>query len=237
MRLPVIAFGLLASAAAAAPVESGKVGAQALLAQMKSACGGSAWDRVQSWHEIGNVEFPNGQTAENEVWHDMHSLKSAMIGRIGGKVVRRAGFDGTTYWQTGPDGRVRTGNDPAGLRRQRRDAYLSSFGWFFPDRFPATVELAEDKAIEGETFEVLRITPQDSDSFELWVDRGTHLVRRIVAGAEFADLTEYKTFDGVCTATRGMQGDGNPEHEIILLVGSVDTSTAAPASVFAPPQQ
>ena len=235
MRFLVIALGLVATATAA-PAQSEEGSAQALLAQMKAACGGSAWDRVQSWHETGSVEFPNGQTAENEVWHDMHSLKSAMIGRMGGKVVRRAGFDGTSYWQAGPDGQVQTGNDPMGLRSQRRDAYLSSFGWFFPDRFPATVELAENKAIEGETFQVLRITPQDSDSFELWVDRGTHLVRRIVAGKEFADLTEYKTFDGVCTATRGMQGDGNPQHEITLLVRTVDTTTPAPASIFTAPQ-
>jgi len=235
MRFLVIAIGLLA-AATTAPAQSEEGSAQALLAQMKAACGGSAWGRVQSWHETGSVEFPNGQTAENEVWHDMHSLKSAMIGRMGGKVVRRAGFDGASYWQAGPDGQVRTGNDPAGLRTQRRDAYLSSFGWFFPDRFPATVELIENKAIEGETFQVLRITPQDSDSFELWVDRGTHLVRRIVAGKEFADLTEYKTFDGVCTATRGMQGDGNPQHEITLLVRNVDTTAPAHASIFAAPQ-
>ena len=227
----------IAALAIASPANAeGQSPAQALLAQMKGACGGSAWDRVQSWHETGSVELPGGQTAENEVWHDMHSLKSAMIGRMNGKVVRRAGFDGSTYWRAGPDGQVQTANDPAGLRRQRRDAYISSFGWFLPDRFPANVELLPDKAIEGESFQVLRITPQDSDSFELWVDRGTHFVRRIVAGPEFADLTEYKTFGGVCTATRGMQGDGNPQHEITLLVQSVDTSVAAPASVFAAPK-
>lgn len=230
-----VAIGLLLTATAA-PAAAEQTSAQALLAQMKAACGGSAWDRVRSWHETGSVEFPTGQTAENEVWHDMQSLKSAMIGRIGGKVVRRAGFDGTTYWQAGPDGQVRTGNDVEGLRKQRRDAYLSSFGWFFPDRFPADVQLAEDKAIEGETFQVLKITPQDADSLELWVDRGTHRVRRIVAGKEYADLTEYQTFDGVCTATRGMQGDGNPQHEITLLVRTVDTGTEAPASTFAPPK-
>ncbi len=233
MRLMLVALGLLANAAA--PAAGTDATAQTLLAQMKAACGGSAWDRVQSWHETGTVEFPNGRTAENEVWHDMHTLKSAMIGRIDGKIVRRAGFDGTTYWQSGPDGQIRTGNDLTGLRQQRRDAYLSSFGWFFPARFPAEIQLAENKAIEGETFQVLRITPQDAGSFELWVDRGTHLVRRIVAGKEYADLSEYKTFDGVCTATWGMQGDGNPEHEIALRVRTVETGTAAPPSIFAPP--
>jgi hypothetical protein len=227
----VIALALLATATAAPAAES----ADSLLAQMKAACGGPAWDRVQGWHETGSVGFPDGRTAENEVWHDMRSLKSAMIGRIDGKVVRRAGFDGTTYWQAGPDGKTRTGTDLAGLRKQRRDAYLSSFGWFFRGRFPANVQLAADQAIEGETFQVLKVTPQDADSFELWVDRSTHLVRRIVAGKEYADLTEYKTFDGVCTPTWAMQGDGNPQHEITLLVRTVDTSTPAPASVFAPP--
>lgn len=235
MKLLMVAYGLLATAAAAAPAGSTEGSAQTLLAQMKVACGGSAWDRVQSWHETGRVELAGGRAIENEVWHDMHSLKSAMVGRINGKIVRRAGFDGDTYWQVGPDGQVRTGTDPTGLRRQRRDAYLSSFGWFFPERFSADIRLGTASSVNSPKLAVLHITPRDAESFDLWIDRDTHLVRRIVAGSEYAELSEYKTFDGVCTATLGRQGNGDPKNEVTLHVVTVATTVPAPSTVFAPP--
>ena len=208
---------------------------QLLLRQMKAACGGPAWDRVQSWHETSRMELPDGRTIENEVWHDMHSLKSAMIGRVAGKIVRRAGFNGSSYWRAGPDGKIRVGSDPAILRQQRRDAYLSSFGWFFPERFQATFQRGSDVSLENRTFQVLHISPQDAESFDLWLDPATHLVRRIVAGPEYADLSNYKVFDGVCTATLGRQGTGDPKADVVLHVVSVSTSVPAPPTTFAPP--
>jgi hypothetical protein len=229
----LVALVLLASASVSSDAAHGD--AQTLLSQMKAACGGSAWDRVQSWHETSRVDLPDGRTIENEVWHDMHSLKSAMIGRVDGKIVRRAGFDGTSYWRAGADGRVQTGSESAILRQQRRDAYLSSFGWFFPERFPATFRLGSDVSLENRKFQVLHISPQGADSFDLWLDPGTHLVRRIVAGPEYADLSEYKVFDGVCTATRWRQGTGNPKSEVVLHVLSVATTVPAQPSVFVPP--
>jgi hypothetical protein len=176
-----------------------------------------------------------GPSIQNEVWHEMQSLKTRMVGRVSGKVVRDAGFDGQRYWQVSQDGKVQVGSDTAGVRRHRRDAYLSSFGWFFPERFPAEIQLAPTEAINAMAFQVLRITPRNAESFDLWVDPQTHLVRRIVAGKEYADLSDYRTFNGVCSATTGRQGDGDPTHEIVLHVQSVDTTQAIPASMFEPP--
>ena len=123
------------------------------------------------------------------------------------------------------------------LRRQRRDAYLSSAGWFFPERFPAEIVLAGAQDSGGETLDVLRITPRDADSFELWVDRETHRVRRIGAGSEYAELSDYRMFGGVCSATTGRQGDGDPAHEIVLHVQTVDTGAPIPPATFDPPEQ
>ena len=206
-----------------------------VLTQMRASCGGSAWERVRGWHEMGVAELSGGPSIQNEVWHDMQSLKTRMIGRVNGKVVRDAGFNGERYWQVGQDGKVQVGSDIAKVRRHRRDTYLSSFGWFFPQRFPADVQLAPPQTLGRKTFEVLRITPKDADSFDLWVDPETHVVRRIVAGEEYANLSDYRTFDGVCTATTGQQGDADPTHQIVLHVQSVNTTKPIPASMFEPP--
>jgi len=207
-----------------------------LLAEMKAACGGAAWDHAKAWHERSTAEIPGLPLLQNEVWHDLHSLKSAMVSRADGRVMRATGFNGKTTWLKGPDGQVRISSDPVRLRQQRRDSYLSSFGWFFPDRFPATFNLVGEADYLGERYLVLNVAPKDADPFDLWVDAETRLVRRIVAGDESADLSDYRTFAGVCTATTGRQRSEPGGPEMVLRVIEVTTGEAAPPTVFEPPE-
>lgn len=236
MKTCTLALTLLAAGCAGLSVADAPRGAAAVLAEMKAACGGEAWERVQGWHETGVVDLPGRPGLPHEIWHDMRTLKTAMINRVNGRIVRHAGYNGSAYWQVGPDGRVEIGRDPAILRRHRRDAYLSSAGWFFTRRFPATIILAGTESLDAKVLDVLRVTPEAADSFDLWVDREAHRVRRIVAGNEYADLTDYRMFDGVCSATTGRQGDGDPAHEIVLHVQTVETAAAVPAATFEPPE-
>ncbi|HEX8643625.1 MAG TPA: hypothetical protein VF702_06895 [Allosphingosinicella sp.] len=217
------------------PAAQAPRGAAALVAEMKAACGGAAWDRVQGWHETGTVDLPGRPGVPYEIWHDMRTLKTRMENRVAGRLVRQFGYYGTGYWQIA-GGEAEFGSDAARLRRYRRDAYLSSSGWYFPARFPAAMEIAGTRIVDGKPHDVLRISPDDADSFELWVDRTTHRVRRIVAGSEYADLSDYRTFpSGVCSATTGRQGDGDPAHDIVLHVQTIETDAPIPAAVFVPP--
>lgn len=207
-----------------------------LLAEMKAACGGAAWDHIQGWHEKSEADIKGMPPIQNEVWHDMRSLKSALTSVVGGHTFRKTGFNGTIAWRVGPDGQTRTISDESELRRQQRDVYLSSFGWFFPKSFPAMFQLLADGSHNGQPYRVMRIVPENAESFELWIDPKTRLVRRIESGAEYAELSHYKTFDGVCTATTGRQGSGDPEKDIVLRVLSVQTTQRAPAAAFDPPK-
>jgi len=83
---------------------------------------------------------------------------------------------------------------------------------------------------------VLNIAPVDADPFDLWVDPKTRLVRRIVAGDESADLSDYRSFHGVCSATTGRQRTAPGAPEMVLRVLDVRTDEAAPTSVFDPPK-
>jgi hypothetical protein len=206
----------------------------ALLAQMRAACGGKAWDRVKGWHETGRVDLPGRPGLPYESWSDMRRLKSATLSRLDGRIVRHAGFDGNMSWRVGPDGRVETVSDEAMLRRSRRDTYLSSFGYFYPRRFPAEFRLVGAETREGRTYDVLRVAPRQADSVDFWVDRATHRIGRIVAGQEYAELGDYRIFSGICTPTTGRQGDGDPAHDIVLHVETVETGPVAD-SVFSPP--
>ena len=206
-----------------------------ILAAMKSACGGNAWDGVKGWHETGIVKLPGRPDMPHEIWHDMRTLKTAMINRNEGRVMRHAGYNGSAYWHVKPDGSVDIGHEPAKLRKHRRDAYLSSSGWFFPQRFPASISQTGTWLIDGTPHHVLRIAPTEADPFDLWVDAGTYRIRKIIAGEEYAELSDYKMFGGICSATIGRQGDGNPAHEIVLEVRTIETSKAIPAASFEPP--
>lgn len=207
---------------------------RALLAEMKAACGGAAWDRAPGWYENGHAELPGGGRASYEAWHDIRTLRTLYAQSVGGRLAGLAGYDGETIWQSGPDGQVRRGGDPATVRRRLRDIYVSSFGFFFPDRFPATFALLGTRSHEGRDYDVLRVAPANADSAELWVDRETHRVGRIVVTGETAELADYRTFDGLCTATTGRQGDGDPAHAMVLHVENVVIRPIG-AGRFSPP--
>lgn len=224
---------IIGSSAVAAPPDAPTA---ALLAQMREACGGAAWDRVEGWHETGRVDLPGGASLPYEAWHAMRHPPTALyVNRIEGRIVRQSGYDGSTRWQSGADGRVMREADPAALRRARRDAWLSNFGWLLPDRFPAAFRLVGPRAHQGRSYDVVEATPEGGDSAELWVDRETRRVARMVAGPEQAELSDYRDFSGICTPTLGRQGDGDPAHMIVLHVESVETGPVDPAR-FAPPQ-
>ncbi len=236
MRARVALSGALIAVAACAPLPAGagRDAPAALLAQMRAACGGDAWDRVEGWSETGRVDLPGRPGIPYEAFHSMRAPTMVTRNRIEGRIVRQSGYDGHVGWRAGPDGAAQIERDPAALRRMRRDAYLSSFGWFLPRRMPATFALAGAETRGGRTFDVLRITPEGADSFDLWVDRATHRVARIAAGSEYAELSDYRSFAGICTATTGRQGDGDPAHEVVLHVETVETGPVA-QSLFAAP--
>ena len=204
-----------------------------LLARMRAACGGEAWDHIQGWHESGRVEMRGQAGLTYEAFHDVRTLRTTYAQRLNGKIIRLGGFDGTKSWRVGPDGKVQTVEDPAQLRKTRRDMYLSSAGYYFPERFPATFELVGAKTVGDRSFDVLRVTPANAETAELWVDRQTHRIGRVVAGDEFAEGSDYRMFGKVCGPTRLRQGDGNPANELILHVEAVDTGLLDPA-VFVP---
>jgi hypothetical protein len=219
-----------ASLAGARPAIPGAGNREAkLLGQMREACGGDAWDRVQGWHETGSIEMPAMPGLRYEAFHDMASLRTTYIQRVGGKLVRLGGFDGTTGWRMTPDGGILRETDPATLRRTRRDMYLSNSAYLLPNRFAARFELVGVRAFGGQAFDVLRVTPANADSAELWIDRATHHVGRIVAGNEIAVASDYRSFGSVCAPIYLRQSDGNPAHDVVLRVETVDTAPVNPA--------
>ncbi len=190
------AAGLLMSVPVARAQDSAK--ASQLLAAAKQASGGAAWDALTSWHESGQITM-GGQNGSYSSSSDLHQLGLGASATIGG-VTLAHGFDGKTPWASDPDG-VHKETDPAAIAAASEDAYVSAYGFFFPDRFPAQFDYAGQKQADGVDYDAVKVTPQGATPFEIWIDRKTHLISRFVEiggpQPEIATMSDFAVSGGI----------------------------------------
>ncbi len=172
----VTALMLCATIAGIGEARSRTSRAETVIAASKRATGGAAWDRPQ-----GCVE--RGTHADGAISYlTRFSLRGYGMRTDGdrGGTVRSMGFDGRTRWQSaGPD-KVEAGSDAASMQEGIVTNYLSINGFFFPDRFPASFEYVRSATEGARQFDVLAITPRGGRPLEVWFDRRTHLIQRVV---------------------------------------------------------
>src|SRR5581483_4124444 len=95
--------------------------------------------------------------------------------------------------------------DPKCIHRTKLDAslvkegaYLTSFGFFFPDRFPASFHYDGTRSEGGIQYDVIKVSPAGLQPVDLWLNRQTHRIARFVtAGGLQTDLSDYRSVDGV----------------------------------------
>jgi hypothetical protein len=230
----ILLIGLDASAVAADDAASrGK----ALLAQAKAASGGAAWDTLGGWSERGSA-VAGGATGSYDTLVDLHAYGMANHHVLAGSA-RSHGFDGSTAWMVDSAGAVRIDASPQGLAAARQGAFVSAWGFFFPDRFPAQSDFIGDATADGADFDIVRVTPADGLPIELWIDRKTHLVTRMVdrSGPKtvIAVLSEFRSTHGVLAPFDVAESDGDPNHTLELRTETIEFSPPD-RSRFAPPR-
>lgn len=236
---PIRPQALLALAAAACTLAGPAQGADstrkalAVLAQAKAASGGAAWDRITGWRETGR----HGQTTYATLL-DFRRYGARFASTRDGRTTVR-GYDGQIAWEMGPDGKVAASRDPARLAEARQSAYGSAFGFFFSDRFPARFEDLGVRTDGGSSFEVIRTTPEGAPPFELWIDRSTHRVARLVDRNGPQPVTgrfsDERRVGGVTVPFRIDLSDGDPGHAQTGQVESV-VLEPVPRTAFEPPK-
>jgi hypothetical protein len=207
-----------------------------LMALMKVASGGAALDKPSGFHETGTA-LRDGMAATYETWGDLRSLKSVSHNKVG-DMTMASGFDGSTSWSMGPGGEVEIDTSATGVSGARLGTYLTTAAYFYPDRFPARFEYAGPKEAEGETYDVITVTPEGSTPVDLWLDRSTHLLERISGmdgDTPFSGrVVRYEAVDGALIAFELHQKQG--EHALELKLTSYAFETIPPER-FAPPAQ
>ena len=153
--------------AAAAPPSPAAI----VLKDAKLATGGSAWDKLP-----GAYEDATQSGARPQRWFDYQSYgMRTETQRDSGNEVR--GYNGASAWSAGAQGGSASAADA------RTAAFIGAYGYYFPDRFKARARylrlVKEDK---NTAFEIIEVAPEGGRAVELWFDRNSHLLTRIVDG-------------------------------------------------------
>ena len=148
--------------------------AQRVLTQARAAAGGAGWNFLRGWHETGRV---GGVPYES--WFD--PLRYGMrIETHEAAGVHVHGYNGLGEWEILPSGEVHGGAGLPTVAEARTTAFLTVYGFFFPGRFDARGGYLGVRQAQGRAFDVVEVKPYGGKARELWFDRRTHLLGRIV---------------------------------------------------------
>lgn len=187
-------------AAGAAQAQGYSRAAEAVLSRAFAATGGTGWYMLRGWRETGQQD---GRAYE--AWIDplRYGLRTELREPDG---LRIAGFNGQAVWAVAPDGAITAVKDHDALAKARTEAFFAANGFFFRGRFDGHGEHLGVRELKGRSYDVLRIQPGGGQPRELWFDRKSRLLRRIVdrtgRRAEALQVSDYRKVGPVLIAFR-----------------------------------
>lgn len=168
-------FAIARPARHASPPQGYSRVAQRILTQARAASGGDGWSMLRGWREVGHED-----AIPYEAWFD--PLRYGMrveTHDAGGVHVH--GFNGQGDWRILPDGASVPDDNPAHVARTRAEAFFGAAGYFHRARFDAHGEFIGVRSTrDGRSFDVVMVKPYGGDARDLWFDRRTHLLARMV---------------------------------------------------------
>ncbi|MBY0304810.1 MAG: hypothetical protein K2W86_06625 [Sphingomonas sp.] len=174
--------------------------AEKIVAAAKQATGGAAWDAPDGCHEEGT----HGDGAITYTTTFSLQRYGMRIDSMRAGHSRSMGFNGKVQWQAVAGDKARSRSDPAGIEEGIVTDYLSINGFFFPDRFPATFTYLRAAKEADRRFDVIEITPKGGRALEVWFDRKTHLIQRVVdthgSPAVRVEARNYRSVAGLSVA-------------------------------------
>jgi hypothetical protein len=185
--------------------------AQEILAKAKKASGGEAWNSIRTRHTEGRLSTA-GLTGKGESWDDLLTGRNLNRYELGPSTGAQ-GFDGRVVWSQDTSKQVREEGAADAREAAINQAYRRSLSYWFPERWPATVESSGEKTEGDKRYFVLRITPKGGRPFDLWVDAASSLFDRTVEKGAIETRTSYfsdfRKVDGVTIpfATRSTNGE------------------------------
>ena len=198
--------------------------ARAILDEAKQAAGGPAWDALRWRHTTASLTT-SGLTGTVQVWEDLLDGRFADAYSLG-PASGADGFDGTVVWSQDSAKQVRREEGGEARLAAMNDAYRRVMGYWYPDRWPATIGYSGMKQEGARSFHVLRITPAQGRPYDLWVDAATQLFDRTVEKSSIETRTtyfsDYRTVSGVRVPFHIRSTNGDEKYDQIVDVEAVD---------------
>lgn len=205
-----------------------------VLAAMKAASGGAAWDRVATLHTVSKITsggLSGTQDEEDDVLTGRYLVSSVL-----GPTIQRDGYDGARVWSQDDSGQSRYVAAADDVGAAKSNAYRDSLSYWFPQRRAGTIIYLRQAGEGGRRFDVLQVTPDGGRPFQMWVDGGTHRLDRVVEpGAEETETTsfsDYRSVGGVVLPYQTRSTTGDPRYDTFSVTQSVTVNAPAPPKTF-----
>lgn len=207
-----------------------------VLAQTKNAMGGAAWGNLRSLRTEGTIEI-GGLSGTITILRDLQAGRWAANVHLG--ALRQAGgFDGNASWRTSGNGELTVHDRPS--QSDVTETYQKAYGWWYPRRWPADIDLIGTRQFDGKTFHVLRVTPRGGNSFQMWIDARTHFIARFIGKtdgeAEVQSFGDYRPIQGVEVPAQEQIVDASAGGAELIRFTTIAVNTHVQPSDFAAPR-
>lgn len=149
-------------------------GVQGVLNRARAASGGSAWAALRGLHEMGTE---NGGPYER--WVDAIRYGDRQESGAGSAKLTR-GYNGFGVWWHPARPHGEGGPDREVLARARAEAFFAGYGYFFSGRFDVRSGYVGRRTDGRGQFTVVWIQPAGGEARDLWFDRRTGLLAKMV---------------------------------------------------------
>jgi predicted aspartyl protease len=195
-----------------------------VLQAARVAAGGDAWNGVRALHIHAQLQA-GGRSGASDRWEDVRTGRLVKEYRLPPKT-GADGFDGVAVWTQPQNGIAYVLGDEDARLGAINDSFRAARAWWFPQRRQATMEDAGIRTEGARTFDLVRMTPEAGRALVLWVDRGTHLIDRVVEQrAEQTSVTRYADYrwvDGLRLPFTISSGDGDSAYDDVETVERID---------------
>jgi len=227
----------------AVPAHAAGVDAADVLAKARVASGGEQWLSVQRLQAVGEQSV-GGLHGRWQLNQDLRAGRYAEQAQLGDFTVAQ-GFDGQLSWRRDYGGEVGLLDGTVPRRTARTQSWLATRA-YWSNAYPTTHFAApRTEALDGRRYTVLATKPEGADPIELWFDRGSGLLGRVVIASARTPtataLEDYRAVEGlllphrIITDTLDARGRADPRLRSDVQVQRYQVDGPVTDTVYAPP--
>jgi hypothetical protein len=175
-----------------------------------------------------------------DLQHGYYWSDKRLAGAATGPFREVAGRNGKVSWSGDRTGDVLISESEEARAGAIGKSFIDAFGFLFPKRFPAAIQLGPDQNLDGKRYAIVQARPRGADPVELWVSSTTRLIERVrqMTGMDKSTTvySDFRVVDGL-TLPFVWQDLGLKPGEVItrIDIASVEVGKTPPAGIFNPP--